>query len=149
MTGAEDGRSLPLPSLRVTIVELEQNQRSNRLSEPLSARQHPLIELNGLPIGLASYELDGERLLIHELAVAAEHRDRGYGAEAVFTIETLSGAAESYALVPLANGLAVYFWLRIGYRPRFRSRPEWLGYTVMVRDLRDGGVPQAASGAAR
>jgi hypothetical protein len=155
----------PIPPLRITIedaagpsaaflepwVQSARSEIYGRASDPAGverltaagqwpeqahAHQHRLIKLHSLPIGLVTYELDGGRLLIHELAIARDHRDRGFGAEAVYTIEMLSKASESIAFVPVTNGLAVYFWLRIGYRPRFRSQTGQTAYTLMVRDLR-------------
>ncbi|MHB8574632.1 MAG: GNAT family N-acetyltransferase [Dehalococcoidia bacterium] len=71
---------------------------------------------------------------VSAIAIAPQHRNLGYGAEAVFAAERLHvGLPASRALVPLENGLAVYFWLRIGYQPIFASRHGRAGVTVMER----------------
>ncbi len=101
---------------------------------------HRLIEVEVGPIGLLSYTPGAHRVTIHELATAPEHRDRGFGAEAVYALEAESGATEMRALVPVTNGLAVYFWLRIGYRPSFLTRHQQRGFTVMVRDVVTDGA---------
>jgi hypothetical protein len=98
-----------------------------------------LVEVNGRPIGLLAYSRAGASVVIHELATAPEHRDRSLGAEAVYALEAESGASTARALVPLTNGLAIYFWLRIGYRPTFFAQQQRSGFTVMVRDLLNAG----------
>jgi hypothetical protein len=56
---------------------------------------------------------------IDVLSMAASERNLGLGGEAVYALEDLAPDASYVAGVPLANGLAIYFWLRIGYRPLF------------------------------
>jgi len=55
------------------------------------------------------------------LAVQPERRYRGLGGEAGLAVERLArdrlGARRVYAGVPEGRGLAVYFWLRLGFRP--------------------------------
>ena len=55
------------------------------------------------------------------LAVQPERRYRGLGGETGLALERLVrerlGAWRVYAGVPEGRGLAVYFWLRLGYRP--------------------------------
>jgi hypothetical protein len=50
------------------------------------------------------------------LAVRADRRNVGLGVEAVMRLEARTGLP-LYAANPRTNGLAVYFWLRAGYRP--------------------------------
>jgi ribosomal protein S18 acetylase RimI-like enzyme len=94
-----------------------------------------LFAVDGLPVGLLSYTTEGGKLSIFELATAPAYRDRGLGSEAVFTLEALSRAHESAAYFPITNGLAIYFWLRVGYRPLFRSQHGRDGFSVMIRNL--------------
>ena len=54
---------------------------------------------------------------IEALTVRAGLRNRGYGAEAVYCLEAAHPGARVKAAVPRFNGLAIYFWLRVGYRP--------------------------------
>jgi GNAT superfamily N-acetyltransferase len=55
------------------------------------------------------------------VTVDPSRRYAGLGAELVVAVETLLrdrwGVVESLAPVPAGRGLAVYFWLRLGYRP--------------------------------
>lgn len=111
--------------------------------------RHAVVALDGVPIGIAAFRVDGNRLTIGALATAPAYRDRGFGSEAVYALEQISGAAVAMALVPSSNGLAIYFWLRVGYRPLFRSQHEHDGCTVMVRDVAAGVDDPKASGAGR
>jgi GNAT superfamily N-acetyltransferase len=60
---------------------------------------------------------EGAVVEIDALAIRAGLRNRGYGAEAVLCLEAAHPSATMLAAVPRLNGLAIYFWLRIGYRP--------------------------------
>ncbi len=77
---------------------------------------------DGEPLGVMRLRerLDG-RLVIDALAVRADQRNLGYGQELVIVAEEQHGDATALAAagVPRNNGLAVYFWLRAGYRPAF------------------------------
>ncbi len=88
---------------------------------------------------LASPEVDAAR--VDFLAVAPGERRLGIGGRTALTLERRlrDKAQRLYALVPSSIGLALYFWLRLGYRPlTTEQRPEpppsppavW-----MVRDL--------------
>ena len=55
--------------------------------------------------------------VIAALAVRQDTRNLGYGAEAVEALEESVGGGQILAAIPRTNGLAVYFWLRAGYRP--------------------------------
>ncbi|MER3420890.1 MAG: hypothetical protein C4290_10355, partial [Chloroflexota bacterium] len=57
------------------------------------------------------------RILIEVLAVRADRRNLGYGLEMVMAVEAGWSGRVALAQVPRENGLAVYFWLRTGYRP--------------------------------
>ncbi len=60
------------------------------------------------------------------LAVDESLRAFGYGGAAVPIVERAArrlGATGARALVPESNGIALYFWLRLGYRPA--TRHEW------------------------
>jgi len=75
------------------------------------------IEAGGAQVGLLGWQEDTLGVVIVALAVRAEQRNLGIGAEAVFRLEEERPGARCYAAVPRTNGLAVYFWLRSGYRP--------------------------------
>jgi hypothetical protein len=73
------------------------------------------------------------------LALAAGKRGWGYGSEAVRRFEALHGGAWFLAQIAPRNGLALYFWLRMGYRPAraeevFWREPNEGGIIAMVRE---------------
>jgi RimJ/RimL family protein N-acetyltransferase len=76
------------------------------------------------------------------LAVAEPHRGRGFGGEAILTLEKESrrrGLAHRFAAGVVAEaGRALYFWLRLGYRPLLQADLPWpsprKGVVWMVRD---------------
>ncbi len=63
------------------------------------------------------------------IAIAPGRRFRGLGAEAALAIERRlreRHAVETvYAPVPDGRGLALYFWLRLGYRPLLGVQAPW------------------------
>ncbi len=87
------------------------------------------------PIGIVEHELGGGWLTVPFIALAKAYRGWGYGSEAVRLLEEWAvreGSVERFrADVPVRNGLGLYFWLRLGYRPvvagrvsRGLARPE-------------------------
>ncbi|HEY7295137.1 MAG TPA: GNAT family N-acetyltransferase [Dehalococcoidia bacterium] len=131
--GLSTGATMETPSPAEWLAALEPGRRAL------------LIELDAQPVGFLTYQLDGVQCTIGELAVRPELRNLGYGSEAVLALErqaAAAGARSSVALVPILNGLAIYFWLRIGYRPRYPAPERIPGLTLMVREL----VAQAAPG---
>jgi GNAT superfamily N-acetyltransferase len=83
-----------------------------------------ISDLEGTPVGLALVRLDTPApgdATISFLAMQPERRFRGLGGEAGLAVERLArektGAQRVYAGVPEGRGLAVYFWLRLGFRP--------------------------------
>jgi GNAT superfamily N-acetyltransferase len=83
-----------------------------------------ISDREGVPIGLALVRREapspGEATITF-LAVQPERRFRGLGGEAGLGLERLVRerlqARRVYAGVPEGRGLAVYFWLRLGFRP--------------------------------
>jgi GNAT superfamily N-acetyltransferase len=70
------------------------------------------------PIGLLVYRLATDGWLeFRFLALAQGLRGWGYGSEAVRLIEESGRAQRFVARVSGGNGLGLYFWLRMGYRP--------------------------------
>lgn len=63
------------------------------------------------------------------IAVDPARRYRGLGGEAALALERhlrlRRGVRRVFAPVPEGRGLAVYFWLRLGYRPLTRSEAPW------------------------
>jgi len=84
------------------------------------------------PIGLVEYRA-GEPttgwLTVVFIALAKAYRGWGYGSEAVRLLEERAnreGIAERFrAEVDARNGLGLYFWLRLGYRPAGRGEFGW------------------------
>jgi hypothetical protein len=91
----------------------------------LKSSQAVLIsDLEAIPMGLALVRLDtpGSRdATIVFLAMQPERRFRGLGGEAGLAVERLvrerTGAQRVFAGVTEGRGLAIYFWLRLGFRP--------------------------------
>jgi GNAT superfamily N-acetyltransferase len=76
------------------------------------------------PIGAAVVVLgvpDAASASVPLIAIDPQRRFRGIGGEAGLALErhlrSRLGIERLYAPVPEARGLAVYFWLRLGYRP--------------------------------
>ena len=69
------------------------------------------------------------------LAIAAGERNVGLGAEAVYAVERRVTRRPLFIRIPRNNGWAIYFWMRIGYRPWYpRSIDPATGdVTWMVR----------------
>jgi GNAT superfamily N-acetyltransferase len=59
----------------------------------------------------------GGWLTVGWIEVGEGWRGWGYGSEAVRLLEAEAEAARFRADVDAGNGLALYFWLRLGYRP--------------------------------
>jgi len=89
------------------------------LQNTLARRQRSLvIVLAGRPVGLAVVRAgDTGPVRLDAFAIEAGQRNLGLGTEAVLLLEEQFGDRPLIAGVPLANGLAIYFWLRAGYRP--------------------------------
>lgn len=81
---------------------------------------------DGTVVGIMRVRVQApSRLVIDALAVRAGSRNLGYGQELVIALEESRGqpGGEVYAGVPRGNGLAIYFWLRAGYRPLYPLPP--------------------------
>jgi GNAT superfamily N-acetyltransferase len=79
------------------------------------------------PVGTATIEeLSPNTLLISSLCIDAEHRGYGAGSEAAELL--LAAAAGVYEKIrtwaPPNLGLAVYFWVRMGFSPLHGEGPE-------------------------
>lgn len=81
------------------------------------------------PIGLVEYQRGDRWLVISFIALAKAQRGWGYGSEAVRLLEEWAvreGIAERFrAAVDARNGLGLYFWLRLGYRPAGSGEFGW------------------------
>jgi ribosomal protein S18 acetylase RimI-like enzyme len=137
--GAVGGRISQAPP-----ASLDQVVRS--LSE---AQRMRLIALrSGEPIGLiVTSPLGGARTAIDVVAIAAGSRNIGLGSEAILVLEEAEPATKLLPGVPVENGLAIYFWLRIGYAPIFpRDAGSELGID-RIWMARRGCLSRASAGA--
>ncbi len=74
------------------------------------------------PLGVIAYDANDEDwLTLTFIAIRVDERRRGLGGEAVYAFEeevTRRGLMRRFRTpVHINNGLGVYFWLRVGYRP--------------------------------
>lgn len=80
-------------------------------------------------VGIVEYEVEGGWLTLAFIALAKAYRGWGYGSEAVRLVEDWAireEVAERFrADVPVSNGLGLYFWLRLGYRPASAGEFDW------------------------
>ena len=77
-------------------------------------------------IGLLVYRLaDDGWLEFRFLALAKALRGWGYGSEVVRLIEESGRARRFAARVSAGNGLGLFFWLRMGYRPAEAGELPW------------------------
>jgi GNAT superfamily N-acetyltransferase len=97
------------------------------------------------PIGALRYREDASEgwLRFEFVAVAPELRGLGLESEGVRLLEAERSARRAavrfWAAVDRDDGLGVYFWLRLGYRPASQSASSWQadlaeGIIVMVKE---------------
>ncbi len=104
---------------------------------------HPgvlISDLDANPVGIAVVQLDTPEpgaVSVPFLAIDPGRRFRGLGGEAGLAMErhirSRLGTTRLYAPIPDGRGLAVYFWLRLGYRPlvRYESPGPLVGLTSL------------------
>ena len=81
------------------------------------------------------------------IAVWPSRRFRGLGGEAALAIERWlrrGGFKRVLAPVPDVRGLAVYFWLRLGYRALLREEANWP--LLSLNDVQPAGIWMARDG---
>ena len=64
-------------------------------------------------------------ITVERVCIAERERGRGAGTEAANILTTAAreaGARRLFAWAPPGNGLAVYYWIRCGFRPLFGAR---------------------------
>jgi GNAT superfamily N-acetyltransferase len=77
------------------------------------------VEMRGIG-GFVVWETapdEPDATIIRGLATRRPWRNVGYGGEAVEQLEASRPGSRFIAAVPRWNGLALYFWLRVGFRP--------------------------------
>ncbi len=81
--------------------------------------------------------------LIRLLAVAPDSRRTGLGGRVALALEkhlaTSTRTRQIYVAVPSRIGIALYFWLRLGYRPLIRSDAPPLPSSSTAWMVRDAG----------
>lgn len=107
-------------------------------------RERLAIVRDGAPIGYIDYRVGKPAegwLTTDVIAVAANLRGRGYGGEAVRLLEESHPARRYLANLNPRNGLSLYFWLRMGYRPARHDEIFWRapdeGTIAMIRSADD------------
>ena len=82
------------------------------------------------PVGTLHVTIAGSELDV--LCVCVDDDARGYGAGTDAVRLVLAAATPACrvatAFAPPENGLAVYFWTRMGFRPRFGKHPRGLRF---------------------
>ena len=99
-------------------------------ADPDAGLQAIVRQSDGTVIGLLDYRVNSAAaawLSVGFIAVAAGQRGWGYGSEAVWLLEAEAQAERFRADVEAGNGLALYFWLRLGYRPTSPDDASWAG----------------------
>jgi hypothetical protein len=83
---------------------------------------------DGKDVGTVDVEADDTAgLTIHQLCIDAAHRSYGAGSEAAWLLARAAEEAGYGRLRAWAHpslGLSVYFWIRMGFRPRHGEGPE-------------------------
>jgi len=104
-----------------------------------------LVPDTDAPEALVAYDTDTPDRragVVRFLAVRPERRRLGIGGRTALALEErLAPSVERlYVVVPARIGLALYFWLRLGYRPLTQrdwpALPEYPPSVWMVRSLR-------------
>jgi hypothetical protein len=97
----------------------------------------PVPDWHG-PVGLIQHHDAGHATEIAFLAMAAGQRGWGFGSEAVRLLEAQQNVGRYIVHIAPRNGLAVYFWRLLGYRPAHASeavqRTDAGDMIAMVRD---------------
>lgn len=100
------------------------------------AREIEITSPEGERLGRLTLREEGEEVVIEALCIAPERRGYGAGSEALaLLLEGLPrGVRRLRAWAPGTLGLAVYFWIRHGFRPLFGPGPdEGIWFERLVR----------------
>ena len=122
-----DWRMSVLPEVRVTLSAVDDDSGERRVIS---------LVWDGQAIGFVEYRAGhpaNDWLTIEDIELEKGYRGWGYGSEAVRLLEEMAVerglGARFRADVDVKNGLALYFWLRLGYRPATNAPDTF----VMVR----------------
>jgi len=98
-------------------------------ADAAAARKVWIIEAGGEDAGVVACRIhtpERESALIEIVATRPESARRGAGLAAAVALEAelrRIGTRQVYAPAPAPHGIALYFWIRLGYRPLLR--PQW------------------------
>jgi len=107
-------------------------------------RRDVLVAHDTGPAGLLVFETatpESDAAVVRFLAVDPARRRLGIGGRAALALERRLGRTTRrlYVAIPSRSGLALYFWLRLGYRPltqaEWPARPDDSPATWMLREL--------------
>ena len=99
-----------------------------RLQREKNLRAH-IIERDGEPAGVTLFRLKAptkSSAIVELVATPPSESRRGAGMAAATLIEPelrAAGVRTVYAPAPEIHGIAMYFWIRLGYHPLLR--PDW------------------------
>ena len=82
---------------------------------------------DGVTVGNLKLEAGNKGLVVRGLCIEAPYRSYGAGSEAALLLNRAcdaAGVAFVRTWAPPDRGLAVYFWIRMGYRPLHGEGPE-------------------------
>jgi len=102
-----------------TYLRPKQQERAKRECAIVVAREEA---------GVVRFTVRDAEVIIEWMELAPERRGWGHGSEAVRLLEEQmagEGVKRVRALVPVENGLALYFWLRLGYLPAAAGDADW------------------------
>lgn len=115
-----------------------------------------VIERDGFSVGIVVYSMLRPRrgaAIIELIAMPPEHARHGSGMAAAVALEATlrdAGVRTVYAPAPERHGIAMYFWIRLGYRPLLRG--DWpcaagSGLAWLARDIAQtkGRIARTAS----
>ena len=109
-----DSLALPLSGERFGLERATEGLRVVRLADSQS-------------VGTLAVDTFEDGLVIRSLCIAEEHRSYGAGSEAALLFNRGCDAAKIPLVrtwAPPDRGLAVYFWIRMGYRPIGGQGPD-------------------------
>jgi GNAT superfamily N-acetyltransferase len=140
-------RRRDLDSLSTWLPDAARAIGCEHLAEPDALRDTTgvLVAVEGELGGVLLFETGAPRpdaANVRALLVAPERRRLGIGGRAALALELRlpKKTKRIYVAVPSELGLALYFWLRLGYRPLTQAKwpapPEGSPATWMVRELR-------------
>jgi GNAT superfamily N-acetyltransferase len=116
------------------------------------AAERLIIQRDGERAGVAiSRPHHDDAAIIELIATPPEHARRGAGMEAAALLETRlrrRGVRTIYAPAPAVHGIAMYFWIRLGYRPLLRGAwpCEREGVAWLIRSFVNAKPPNDANG---